>query len=192
MFDASSRTEGPSLNDCLHPGASLTEPLLSVILRFRANKIVFVADIEKAFLQISLKPEHRDFVRFLWYENEGEITSKNILQSKICNYRICHVLFGVTSSPFLLTSTITKHITTYNKEDPKFVEQFLRSLNVDDLNSGGENIHDCYNFYSKAKTSLGQGSFNLRKFQSNSSDFEYMINGDINHNSIVTKVLGLI
>ena len=143
-------------------------------------------------MQISLKPEHRDFVRFLWYENEGEITSKNILQSKICNYRICHVLFGVTSSPVLLTSTITKHITTYNNEDPKFVEQFLRSLHVDDLNSGGENIHDCYNFYSKAKTSLGQGSFNLRKFQSNSSDFEYMINGDINHNSIVTKVLGLI
>ena len=85
-----------------------------------------------------------------------------------------------------------QHITTYNNKDPKFVEQFLRSLHVDDLNSGGENIHDCYNFYSKAKTSLGQGSFNLRKFQSNSSDFEYMINGDINHNSIVTKVLGLI
>ena len=62
-FDASSKIEGPSLNDCLHPGPSLTAPLLSVILRFRANKIVFVADIEKAFLQISLKPEHRDFVR---------------------------------------------------------------------------------------------------------------------------------
>ena len=100
-FDASSKIEGPSLNDCLHPGPSLTAPLLSVILRFRANKIVFVADIEKAFLQISLKPEHRDFVRFLWYENEDEITSKNILQSKICDYRICRIL------PFLLTTTIT-------------------------------------------------------------------------------------
>ena len=41
VFDASSKIEGPSLNDCLHPGPSLVEPLLSVILRFCANKIVF-------------------------------------------------------------------------------------------------------------------------------------------------------
>ena len=53
------------MNDCLYPGPSLTEPLLSVILRFRANKIAFNAIIEKTFLQISLKPEHRGFVRFL-------------------------------------------------------------------------------------------------------------------------------
>ena len=50
VFDASPKIEGPSLNDCLHPRPSLTETLLSVILRFRANKIVFVADIERAFL----------------------------------------------------------------------------------------------------------------------------------------------
>ena len=129
----------------------LTEPLLSVILRSSGNKIAFIAYIKKAFLQISFKPEHSDFVRFFWYENEDEITSKNISQSKICDYRISRVLFGVTSSTFLLTSTINKHIKTYNNEDPKFDEQFLRLLYVDDLNSGRENIYDCYNFYNKAK-----------------------------------------
>ena len=103
VFHASSKIEGPSLNDCLHPGPSLTEPLPSVIVRFRTNKIVFVADIEadieKTFLQFSLKPEHRDFVQLLWCKNKNEITSENISQSKICDYRICRVLFGVTSSP---------------------------------------------------------------------------------------------
>ena len=93
---------------------------------------------------------------------------------------------------FLTNNYHYKHITTYNNEDPKFVEQLLRSLHVDNLNSGGENIQDCYNFYNKAKARLDQGSFNLRKFQSNWSDLEYMINGKINHNPIVTKVLGLI
>ena len=126
VFDASSKIERPSLNDRLYPGSSLTEPLRFVILRFRANKIAFIADTEKAFLQISLKPEHRDFVRFLWCENENEITSENISQYKICDYRSCRVLLGVTSSSFLLTSAINKHMKTYNNEDPKFVEQFLR------------------------------------------------------------------
>ena len=163
VFDSSSKIEEPSLNDCLHPGSSLTEPLLSIILRFIVNKIVFIAEIEKASLQISLKTEHTDFVRFLWYETEDEITSENILQSKTCDYR-CRVLFGVMSSSFLLTSTINKHIKTYNHEDPKFVEQYLRSLHVGNL-SGSENIHDCYNFYNKAKVRLDQASFNLWKFQ---------------------------
>ena len=191
-FETSSKIGGASLNDCLHPGPSLTEPLLPVILRLHGNKIVFVPDIEKAFSQISLKPEHRGFVRFLSCESKNEITPKNISQYKICDYRICRVLFGVTSSPFLLTSTINKDIKTYNNEDPKFVEQLLRSLHVDDLNNGSENFNDCYNFYNKAKDRLDQASFNFRKFQLNSCDLEYLINGEMNNNSIVTKVLRLI
>ena len=62
VFDASSKIEGGLLNDCLRPGSSLTEPLLSFIFCFHANKIVFIADIENALLQISLKSEHRDFL----------------------------------------------------------------------------------------------------------------------------------
>ena len=92
VFGSSSKIERPLLNHCLHPCPSLTEPLLPVILLFRANKIAFIADIEQTFLQISLKPEHRDFVQFLWHENENEITSENISQSKIRDYRICCVL----------------------------------------------------------------------------------------------------
>ena len=157
-------------------GLSLKEQLLFVILRFVPNKIIFIADIEKAFLQISLKPEHRDFVQLLFHENRNENSS----QSKICDYRICRVLFGVTPTPFLLTSTINK----------QFVDRFLNSLDVDSLhlNSGSENINDCYNFYNKAKARFDQALFNLWKFQSNSSNLEYLINGEINHNSIVTKI----
>ena len=48
-------------------------------------------------------------------------------------------------------------------------------MQVDDLNSWSENIHNCYNFYNKAKARLDQASFNLQKIQSTSSEF----NGDI-------------
>ena len=62
VFDACSKIEGPALNDCLYPGSLLKEALLSVFSHFRANKIVFIADIENNFLQIPLKPKHRVFV----------------------------------------------------------------------------------------------------------------------------------
>ena len=70
-------------------------------------------------------------------------------------------MLGVRSSPFWLTSAFNKHIETYNNEDSKFVEWFLRSLHVDNLGSGSQNIQDCYNFNNKAKARLKQASFNL-------------------------------
>ena len=47
VFDASSSAEGPSLNECLYAGPSLTTSLYGVLLRFRAQRVVCIADIEK-------------------------------------------------------------------------------------------------------------------------------------------------
>ncbi|XP_065675642.1 uncharacterized protein LOC136091857 [Hydra vulgaris] len=54
VFDASLKSFGSSLNDCLHAGPSLTTSLFGSLLRFRSKKFAFLADIEKAFLQIGL------------------------------------------------------------------------------------------------------------------------------------------
>ncbi|XP_065678959.1 uncharacterized protein LOC136093693 [Hydra vulgaris] len=140
VFDASSSVDGPSLNDCLYPGPSLTTSLFGILLRFRAQKIAFVADIEKAFLQITLSPEDRDYVRFLWFENINALNKDNIFIQKIIPYRICRVLFGVTSSPFLLSATLITHAEKYPSDDPIFVNKLMNSLHVDDLNSGADSI----------------------------------------------------
>lgn len=63
-FDVSSKIEGPTLNDCLNPGPSVTEPLLSLILHFHVDKIVFIAYMKKTFLQICLKPVHETLWNF--------------------------------------------------------------------------------------------------------------------------------
>ena len=41
VFDAGSTNSGPSLNNCLNSGPSLTTLLSGVLLRFRVNKITF-------------------------------------------------------------------------------------------------------------------------------------------------------
>jgi len=70
VFDASAKAvDGPSLNDCLYKGPQLTPLIFDILLRFRTYFIALTADIEKAFLQISISPQHRDFVRFLWFED---------------------------------------------------------------------------------------------------------------------------
>nr|XP_047139172.1 uncharacterized protein LOC124815072 [Hydra vulgaris] len=75
VFDASASIDGPSLNDCLNAGPSLTTSLFGVLLRFRCYKYAFISDIEKAFLQISIKDADRDFVRFLWVKNVDTVNT---------------------------------------------------------------------------------------------------------------------
>ena len=52
------------VNDTLYRGPCLTPLLFVVLLRFRFNPIGIIADIEKAYLQISVAVCHRDFLRF--------------------------------------------------------------------------------------------------------------------------------
>ena len=64
VYDASSKVFGPSLNDCLHIEPSLNPYLFDILLRFRVHEVALTADTEKAFLNIEIDPEHRDFLRF--------------------------------------------------------------------------------------------------------------------------------
>ncbi|GFW10477.1 putative RNA-directed DNA polymerase from transposon X-element [Trichonephila clavipes] len=89
VFDASARDKSqPSLNDCLNRGSNLIELIPDIIDRFRRYPIGLSSDIEKAFLQLSIIQEHRDYLRFFL---------PNVEESKI--YRHCRVVFGICSSP---------------------------------------------------------------------------------------------
>ncbi|XP_071648476.1 uncharacterized protein [Temnothorax longispinosus] len=66
VFDASVKaTDRPSLNQCLETGPNFIELIPSLLLRFRENKVGVIADIRKAFLQISVAAKERDVMRFL-------------------------------------------------------------------------------------------------------------------------------
>lgn len=100
VFNASGREyDNCSLNDILHTRPNLTEQIPDIIDRFRIYKIGLSADIEKAFLQIEINPDHGDFLRFYYPSVKEEIT-----------YRHCRVVFGVSSSPFFVGSSDTSFI----------------------------------------------------------------------------------
>ena len=52
VYDASAKTIGPSLNDCLYTGPKFDQRLIDILLRFQTLRITLTADIECVFLQI--------------------------------------------------------------------------------------------------------------------------------------------
>ncbi|XP_035208854.1 uncharacterized protein LOC118183431 [Stegodyphus dumicola] len=62
-IDASSHSKSEyPLKDCLYSAPNLNPPLLEILIQFRTPSIAFTANIEQAFLQISLSPEDRDAI----------------------------------------------------------------------------------------------------------------------------------
>ena len=169
VYDASARTEGASRNDCLYAGPPLAENIFDILLRFRAIRVALTGDVEKAFLMVGMAKEDRDVLRFLWVDD----VQKN--SPEIVILRFTRVVFGVSSSPFLLNATLKYHIERYKDEDPEFVERFLRAIYVDDLSSGAPESDAGYELYLKSKVRLAEGGFNLRKFVSNSAELRERI-----------------
>ena len=82
---------------------------------------------------IRVDERDRDSLWFLW------IDDINSTDPRFVFLRFCRVVFGLNCSPFLLGGTFHHHITNYKFDDPKFAEELLKSIYVDDLINGGEN-----------------------------------------------------
>ena len=103
VFEVSCKVSGSSLNECLYSGPDLIVKIFDILLtRFRLNKIGVLADIKQAFLNVGIATQHRDYLRFLWYDLEDE-------QVVIYSWFL-RVVFGITSSPFLLNGTVRHHL----------------------------------------------------------------------------------
>lgn len=118
VFDASCKVSGPSLNECLYSGPNLIVKIFVILLRLRLNKIGLLADIKQAFLNVGIATQHGDYLRFLWYDLQAEDAYEQVVI-----YRFLRVVFGITSSPFLLNGTVRHHLSKYLEKESGIVEQ---------------------------------------------------------------------
>ncbi|XP_030762166.1 uncharacterized protein LOC115886979 [Sitophilus oryzae] len=186
VFDASAKMKGKiSLNQCLEKGPNLIEQIPEILIRFRKNKIGVTSDIRKAFLQISVHPTDRDFLKFIWVDFQGN--------EKV--YRHRRVVFGVTSSPFLLAATINHHllleIKKYNEGTSVFDYSILTTLAkcfyVDNCVTSVPDLETLQNFIRQSSMVLAQAKFELRGWEF--SNPTQVISGGSNE---PTPLLGLI
>ena len=172
VYDASAKMNGnPSLNDCLYSGPSLLPSIADVLMRFRFHKVALVADIEKAFLMVSISPSDRDALRFIWLDDIHKDNPKEVV------YRFCRVVFGVTSSPFLLNATIKQHLQKYANGNPELVKPLLNSFYADDMTSGESTVERGFDLFVNSRKIMAEGGFNLRKSQSNSPQLRCLMQG---------------
>ena len=143
--------------------------IMDILLRFRIHWVAVIADIEKAFLMVSVSEEDRDALRFLW------IHDINAQLPRLVIMRFARVVFGVSASPFLLNATIRRHVEKYRDEDPLFVDKFNRSIYVDDLIFGAKTEDEALELFTKARLCLDKAGFTLRKFVSNSLNLQTLV-----------------
>ena len=189
VYDGSAKShkKSVSLNQCLHAGPSLVNNLASVLIRFRMFKVVLVADIRKAFLQISLTAEDRDVTRFLWRE-DGKMTNP------LKVYRFTRVPFGLTSSPFLLHATIIHHLNKYKDKYPLTVSKLLEAFYVDDMLTGAETEEEAVQLVEEGDLIMKEANMELTKWNTNSSylfDIIKTLNADLPSKETSFKLLGL-
>ena len=170
VFDGSAKTStGKSLNDCLLAGPALQQNLVAIELRFRMKKVGLVGDCAKMFLQIGMKKEDRDFLRFLWKDPTDS-------KAEPKTYRFTTMVFGTTDAPFQAISTLQRLAReTLDKKNVTPMETRLCSVikndtYVDDITTGGEDEEEAFSVYQGLTTLLGSAGFKIRKWATNSTD----------------------
>ena len=88
VYDASAKSQGPSLNNCLYADPTFEQNTLDILLRFRLFRVAVTADIEKAFLMVSVAEEDRDCLRFLWIDDVSSPLPR------VITLRFAQVVFG--------------------------------------------------------------------------------------------------
>ena len=140
-----------------HPSmiASTQAPLSrTVLVRSRFHPILLTGDLKQAFLQIRIKAENRDSLRFHWKE-----TGKDAIQI----YRFTRALFGLTCSPFLLGGVLKYHLDAWEDRYPEIVKQLREGLYVDDLITGGTTVAEIQTQKEKTIEVFDDATFTIHK-----------------------------
>ena len=137
-------------------------------MRSRCNKIGLLADIKQAFLNVEIASEHRDYLRFLWYDS-------NVEKSRAVVYRFLRVVFGITSSPFLLNGTVKHHLDKYAEKEKAVTSKLKDDFYVGDLVSGCPTVSVGKELYTKSKSIMHDAGFDLRKWVTNDPELRNYI-----------------
>ena len=153
VMDCSAKYDGVSLNSVCFGGPNLINNLLYVLLRFRQYQHAIMADIEGMYMQVKVRTDDRNCLRFLWYDDDGKIT----------HYRMSSHLFGGVWSGTASTYA-QRRICDDNQVSDLVRDVIYRSFYVDDLLRSAMCGVEAREVINSVQDALKFGGFNLTKF----------------------------
>ena len=163
VFDCSARHQGVCINDELLQGPDLLNSLIGVLCRFRQGKIAFSCDVEKMFHQFHVVREHRDYLRFLWWE-DGDISKT------LRDYRMRVHIFGAVSSPGCANFGLQQVGRDHEDVDHEAAQFLQHDFYVDDGLHASDDVDTAANILKKAREICEQAKLHLHKIVSNSPE----------------------
>ncbi|XP_075438936.1 uncharacterized protein LOC142481354 [Ascaphus truei] len=163
VFDSSAQHQGVSLNDVLLTGPDLTNSLLGVLIRFRKEPIAVTADIQQMFHCFLVREDNRNYLRFLWYQDDD-------VEKEITEYRMKVHVFGNSPSPAVaaygLRRTAQDGEAEFGKDARSFVE---RDFYVDDGLKSVPTEEEAVDLLKRTQKMLAKANLRLHKIASNSA-----------------------
>ncbi|XP_075243712.1 uncharacterized protein LOC142337964 [Convolutriloba macropyga] len=107
---------------CTANGPDLLCNLHGHLLPFRQYEVAVTAVIEAMFMQVGIREEDQDVLRFLWSDNDEKRTSK---------YQ--RIIFGATCSPACAIFVLQKCANDNRQEHPKRFDSITKQFYMDDF-----------------------------------------------------------
>lgn len=159
VSNAAAKYKGTCLNDMLLTGPDLLANLVGVVLRFRQKQFPIAADIEGMYMQVSVRPQDRKFLRFLWGTEKPEM------------YEYLRHVFGAKCSPTCANHALQTCSNDHASDYP-FVQRLVHeNFYVDDFYLSTDTISEAIQHMQDLRSVLQKGGFNLTKWVSTNEIF---------------------
>ncbi|XP_075264848.1 uncharacterized protein LOC142357013, partial [Convolutriloba macropyga] len=179
VTNAASVYKGHSLNKALLTGPDLLCSLVGLLLRFRQYKIAVTGDIEAMFMQVAIRTEDQDALRFLW-NKDGEET--------IFKYK--RLIFGATCSPSCAIYILHRCAEDNKLSNPEAYSAIRNNFYMDDYLQSFNTTENAVITTTEVKDTLHKGGFKLTKFFSNDPNTVMKITGENKDTAIEQRILG--
>ncbi|XP_075253255.1 uncharacterized protein LOC142345059 [Convolutriloba macropyga] len=179
VTNAASVYKGHSLNKALLTGPDLLCSLVGLLLRFRQYKIAVTGDIEAMFMQVAIRTEDQDALRFLW-NKDGE--------EKIFKYK--RLIFSATCSPSCAIYILHRCAEDNKLSNPEAYSAIRNNFYMDDYLQSFKTTETAAITATEVKDTLQKGGFNLTKFFSNDPNTVMKITGENADTAIEQRILG--
>ncbi|KAL9966153.1 hypothetical protein ACROYT_G024179 [Oculina patagonica] len=161
VFDCSAQFDGVSLNDFLLQGPDQMNTLLGILCRFRQERVALMTDIKSMFHQFMVSEEHRDLLRFLWWEDGDP-------RKGVVEYRMKVHLFGAGSSPGCANFGLKKAADDGEDEFGKEAAEFIRrDFYVDDGLKSVPTVEEAVTLIKASQGICAKAGLKLHKVMSN-------------------------